>query len=766
MGLLEKFKEKTRTKSGRAPNHENTEHQSQTPLRYNRPPLPLPNSPNNTSGNLFSENFLLNQDVTRLFPVADRYPVPLPPGYSKDSSPLPTNSFYETLLLEDHSCPVWTHPYSLWIPPKDMNRPGLAFNHVDDHMKVFGPENTLKKAQFFFSPVAIVSLCLSAMEFSSSPFQVSVTDTKKLYCHLTLSNGNGAKVTVPIIQGMAFVSAVYENSQPKLYSNVGFRGLSAVGTLNNGMKKYLATLNDNTVWSLYVSTHCDLQLNSPEEISSRSQGPSFQGQTLVQIAKLDSPHYDETCGNVVTGMHLYGDSSLVQNETAQTGTYGFNFDLLQPNGPNEVAMWTLPHQYSVLSCGKVTDLSLNSTVKGPMRLVRTSGKPVLMTEQLPPPELQFAPWTSLHQSNNELSKEAHQEICRVARSEFAADRIAEWSCTESMYTSGKILDKAAYQLYVLAYEVRDRELTLEALKRLEAALSRFVHNKQPQPLFYEPFWKGIVSGAGLDGNIFVDYGNTHYNDHHFHYGYHIHAAALLVKVDKEFDSGQREQRIRPWVEALLSDVATPIEDHSQFPQFRSFDWFHGHSWATGLFARGDGKDEESSSEDYNMSYALYCWGLATGNKQLIAMGRLMLGVQRHSVNSYMLYSDDNKIMPKQFVGNKVSGILFENKIDHTTYFGQRPEYIHGIHMLPLTPISSFIRSPRFCKEEWDQRLGNEFVSAIPEGGWKGLLTLSTVLFEPEIAYNFFVPKDFDPLNLDNGMSQSWSLLLAAHAAQK
>lgn len=52
--------------------------------------------------------------------------------------------------------------------------------------------------------------------------------------------------------------------------------------------------------------------------------------------------------------------------------------------------------------------------------------------------------------------------------------------------------------------------------------------------------------------------------------------------------------------------------------WRNFDWYHGHSWAHGLYAAMDGKDQESSSEDVMHAYALKMWGAVSGNTDLEA----------------------------------------------------------------------------------------------------------------------------------------------------
>lgn len=88
-------------------------------------------------------------------------------------------------------------------------------------------------------------------------------------------------------------------------------------------------------------------------------------------------------------------------------------------------------------------------------------------------------------------------------------------------------------------------------------------------------------------------------------------------------------------------------------------------------------DEESSSEDAFASYAVKMWGKVSGNGNMEARGDLMLAIQARSLSNYFLMESTNKNQPANFIDNKVTGILFEGKIDHTTYFGTNTEYIEG-----------------------------------------------------------------------------------------
>src|ERR1700712_1721424 len=100
------------------------------------------------------------------------------------------------------------------------------------------------------------------------------------------------------------------------------------------------------------------------------------------------------------------------------------------------------------------------------------------------------------------------------------------------------------------------------------------------------------------------------------------------------------------------------------------------------------------------SYAIKMWGHVTKDANMEARGNLMLAITTRSLSKYYLYTSENTVQPQNFIGNRVAGILFENKCDHTTYFGTNIEYIQGIHMLPLLPSTKLTRPPKFVQEEW------------------------------------------------------------------
>lgn len=210
----------------------------------------------------------------------------------------------------------------------------------------------------------------------------------------------------------------------------------------------------------------------------------------------------------------------------------------------------------------------------------------------------------------------------------------------------------------------------------------------------------------------------------------------------------------------MRDIASPSPSDSYFPVSRNFDWFNGHSWAYGLYESFDGKDQESSSEDSMSAYALKMWGRTIGDANLEARGNLQLAITARALQNYYLYTSDNTVQPANFIGNKVAGILFENKIDHTTYFGTNIEFIQGIHMLPLLPSSALTRTRTFVQQEWDTYFSNGRVDTA-EGGWKGVLYANLALINPQASWQFFIQLGFDVNWLDEGASRTWYLALSA-----
>ncbi|KAI5294618.1 hypothetical protein KEM52_003607 [Ascosphaera acerosa] len=718
-------------------------------------------------------------------PVRDDHPLKKQHIMNGDN-PTPTNKFYANMFLGTQTMPVFTHPYSLiYAKGNGSNHTyGIAVSHIDRGLLTFGPvqrELPGAPARFYLNPMGVWSFILSAAEFDEST-SLTLHNTSAFSADAVLSRGDDT-VTYPMVQGQGFVTAKYSaNLQPLLSTIVYFRNFSEVQGGVNGMSKYRVTLENNSTWLIYASaddgSHTQLSLHGNDTITGP---PNFRG--FIQVAKNPGGHdgeaiFDYTAGAYPTTMNITGSV----DSDSQTGTYHFLWSKQARNSSTPLLMYALPHHLESLDDRTrqgATGLKLQTTTKGEATAV--IGDSWTMVESDLPMDMSFKPYRPGHGSGG-LSDAAKPIIRNVSASELQQD-MAKQTDVNSMYFSGKGLAKFAFIVYTVAELLDDQNAAADGLDRLKASFDTFVQNKQEVPLVYDNVWKGVVSsGTYNTGDPNMDFGNTYYNDHHFHYGYFVLAAAVIGHLDPSWLTDENVY----YVNSLLRDAGNSVTDDPHYPFSRGFDWFHGHSWAKGLFESADGKDQESTSEDTMFAYAVKMWGRTTGDASMEARGNLMLGLLRRSLRKYFLMESDNDVQPAPFIANKVTGILFENKADHTTYFGTNLEYIQGydgsvqlckavnkasganfapcsIHMLPLFPASPYVRSEKFVNEEWQAMFAPNATRPAQsvEGGWKGVLYANDAIRDARESWSFFSQGGFDNGWLDNGASRTWSLAFAA-----
>ena len=151
----------------------------------------------------------------------------------------------------------------------------------------------------------------------------------------------------------------------------------------------------------------------------------------------------------------------------------------------------------------------------------------------------------------------------------------------------------------------------------------FDGEQDAEHFYYDPSWGTLIGtppSYGSDDQI---------NDHHFHYGYFIRAAAEVARFDPDWAA-----EWGPRVELLIRDVASIVPNDPLFPRLRHFDPYAGHSWASGHAIFGDGNNQESSSEAMNAWYGIALWGAATGNTELLDLGLYLYNTELVAIEEY------------------------------------------------------------------------------------------------------------------------------------
>jgi len=191
--------------------------------------------------------------------------------------------------------------------------------------------------------------------------------------------------------------------------------------------------------------------------------------------------------------------------------------------------------------------------------------------------------------------------------------------------------------------------------------------------------------------------NAFYNDVHFHYGYFIHAAAVVSHFDPVWGRKMFEQ-----VLMLIRVIASPEEDLF-FTSWRHKDWFQGHSWASGIaMVFPNGKNQESSSEAIAAYEAIAVYGstmvaaweetksranVETAQK-VERVGLLLTATELRSARKYWHVMKDEKIkiFPSAYTPLTI-GIMWQTMAQCQTWFGAAPYLAYGIQLLPLTPVA-------------------------------------------------------------------------------
>ncbi|KAG0126315.1 endo-1,3(4)-beta-glucanase [Tuber indicum] len=682
-------------------------------------------------------------------------------------------------------------PYNLaWMNGTRKGLLGLAADTVDLTKRKFGPKNGPGGAVEFYSNAFNPSITLGSMELRKGVSDIRVFDPAgqsarvRIYADVSRYNtgipdeGNATKIIdIPICNGMGFVSAEYHELTPVISSIVAIEDIRQLPSGNELITKYIIRFADDADSWLVYAHHRSIEEAKSTPFRLQSVGTTrlearhlFTGLLQVAHLSLDNRGHagreallDYTTGSYCAGVEI---NAQITGSYADSGEYQMRFKRAgQRKSP--LLMYALPHHVKTFHNSTVANIhrvfKLPSPANGMMYgVIADTWR--LKVESLP---VEIG-WLPLGQEGcASFPPDILQQIDAVARIEVGQNLTLQTHANPSMYFSGKAYAKYAFLCYSTLHVLKDPDLTRLCLSRLKNDFALFAENRQRNKMVYDTTWGGIVSirafeGAEPSGDI--DFGNYLYNDHHFHYSYHIQAAALIVQLDKDLGNsntwllGNGE-----WVNCLLRDYANPSKEDRYFPVFRSFDWYHGHSWARGLVSCGDSKDEESSSEDFNSLYAQKLWGIATDDRSMIARANLMLGILKVSINEYMLMSKGNQNHPKEFVGNLVTGILAESKADHKTYFGSYKEYIQGIHMIPVTAMSPYIRSAEFCELEYQTYFskGLHYGKSGADKLWAGIIEANRAIFDPKRSWEFFNSRVFDDTMIDGGTSRTWFMILSA-----
>ncbi|MFF9198330.1 glycosyl hydrolase [Streptomyces sp. NPDC014779] len=240
------------------------------------------------------------------------------------------------------------------------------------------------------------------------------------------------------------------------------------------------------------------------------------------------------------------------------------------------------------------------------------------------------------------------------------------------YWTGKALGRLA-QLVPVADQIGETATRDRLLGLLKGRLQDWFTAGGANEFAYDPNWRTLIGYPASYGS------DTELNDHHFHYGYYVLAAALVAQYDPGWAA---DSAWGGMVKTLIRDTANPSRTDGAFPFLRGFDVYAGHSWASGHQGFAAGNNQESSSESTNLSAALVLWGSATGDTTLRDLGSYLLATEGEAITQYW-FDADQQVFPGSFTHDTV-GMVWGSGAAYSTWWTANPEEIHGINVLPVT----------------------------------------------------------------------------------
>ena len=418
----------------------------------------------------------------------------------------PTNSWFQNLLLKNGDSPIQTYPYVV----KQLGS-GLSISYSGE----------VKNQQNLFSEIINNDiLMVKVKENLNKPVQIDESSVNQDFFELSVKINYGELFDVILVRGSASVVANYYSSTPVFSTSKEIQEVTYPNRRTVRLK-----LNDQ-IWFIQSES----SINWRESKNDLSATSSYTGWIKISIALTEAAERQ---------FLIYGDLiplkrgkiSYSIDRSTYPGTVTVNLEY-----NNEGLFYLLPHVYQSNQSGaNIINGAKTKSAKGEYLLA--SGK----SYQFKVPIFET--------SNNSKAfdtKEKRDELLKALRDDASKINIT----SKDPYFGGKEIARAS-NLLEIAHLLNDEQSKLKVKDALIKELDDYwfgIKDGKPN-LMYEPTWGGIVSNGSV-GSAEADFGQYYYNDHHFHYGYFINAAATLAKLYPDYYKSRAE-----YFKIILADFA-------------------------------------------------------------------------------------------------------------------------------------------------------------------------------------------------------------------
>ena len=500
-----------------------------------------------------------------------------------------------------------------------------------------------------------------------------------------LKDHGDASVTVQWQQGQtALMEATFIHGSPYVYLQV-FNGDLVIKTLReDGGEKgtFAAPTNSLGVWTSVAGNHNNYMVTgqgdttfsntTTNNITASNSSGSYTLTYLPQASGLPSSSLVNTLAAHATQRvaKVAIDYSVDRSTNVVTVTHSY-----QDAQDNPVTTLMGMHPLHWKRAGNINSVAQVRSARGMVKFVEGSSFSYQMDS--------VGVLPALPSIANSLSA---TELTTLVN-EFLALGESNWKPYKDAYWSGKIYSKVA-ELIAITEQAGLTEQHARLLAWLKDELANWLTAGTDQSLdvdqyfAYDDEWSTLLAMEESFAS------HQQLNDHHFHYGYLVRAAAEVCRNEPAWCG---DDQYGPMVELLIRDYAAGRND-PMFPYLRHFDPANGFSWASGKVNFVRGNNNESTSEAANAYGAMVLYGLITNNDELIERGMYLHASTAASyweywnnLDGYLNTGADYDNFPPGYEWLSTS-IVWGDGAVFSTWFSAAYAHILGIQGLPSNPL--------------------------------------------------------------------------------
>lgn len=569
------------------------------------------------------------------------------------TGPVPTNTWWSSLVWLPLSETMFPHPFSVKATKDglELNYPGARLGANKQAIVGMGGHDLV----LGHSAVATFT---EARVASWSDFFVT-----------TRMGEAGRSMTLTFGHGSPFVYADYAGGEPAIL----FKSSPTLIVGDEKTATLIVKVGDR-IYGLYAPSGSTWSGLGSARLTAQTRGKTYFSVAVLPDDKPSTLELFQACAHT----HITGSRATwsYDPKSAKVVTR-YAFRTVSKQGGDTGTLFALyPHHWRDARAD-FTGQRYGS-VRGPMKLAKGSS---FETTSILPAVLPALPVT------------ANMDHAGL-KQRLAADLAGTPPLTGDTYWLGKQLGKWA-TLLPIAEQLGEKNSAAECERRLKTALENFLtvraldgREKKSAIFAYEPNWGTLIGYPASFGS------DQELNDHHFHYGYFLHAAAELARRDPAWT-----EKWLPMIRLLVRDIASADRRDPLFPYLRCFDIYAGHSWASGHGRFGDGNNQESSSESINAWYSLLMLAEVTGDKELRDQAAWLLSTEVSAIENYW-FNVHGDLFPRSYPASVVT-MVWGGKGANATWFDANPQSIHGINFLPVTGGSLYLgRYPAYARKNY------------------------------------------------------------------